>query len=229
MDGIWRQKDVVLDGPDVGFRVARLASAGSSYDVVVAGEMWNGRLALYWSESGDWTDPTSIRSRVVDDTTGSIFDVFYSDLNGDGAPEVWATAYDQGADAGAVYAWSVPEDFATGEWPRVTLADGFRAADAVVGERVSPGEAVAFHPSRAAREAGDKPFILLSGNGDGRHYVLQPASQEAGDWTYERQTLVTAGGTAGQVAAADLDGDGFTELVTAGHTAGMLYVFSYSP
>ncbi|KAF0300693.1 hypothetical protein FJT64_026819 [Amphibalanus amphitrite] len=194
VDGIWRQKDVVEGGPDAGLRVARLTSAGVPYDVVVAGEMWNERLALYWSETGDRTDPASVRSRVVDNTTGSIFDVFYSDLNGDGAPEVWATAYDHAADSDAVYAWTVPEDFAAGDWRRVTIADGFRAAEAAVGERVSPGEAVAFHPSRAARAAGEKPLILLSA-----------------------------------VAAADLDGDGFTELLAAGHTAGSLAVFSYGP
>ncbi|KAF0309882.1 hypothetical protein FJT64_019038 [Amphibalanus amphitrite] len=211
VDGIWRQKDVVEGGPDAGFR------------------MWNERLALYWSETGHWTDPASVRSRVVDNTTGSIFDVFYSDLNGDGAPEVWATAYDHAADSGAVYAWTVPEDFAAGDWRRVTTADGFRAAEVAVGERVSPGEAVAFHPSRAARTAGEKPLILLSGNGDGSHYVLQPASAEAADWRYERLPLVSPGGTAGQVAVADLDGDGFTELLAAGHTAGSLAVFSYGP
>ena len=231
VDGIWRQKDLIEDGPDVGFRIVNLTSAGQAFDVVVAGEMWNARLALYWTETGDWTDSASIQSRVVDDTTGSIFDVFYSDLNGDGVPEVWATAYDESADSGSVYVWSVPDDFATGDWKRVTLASGFHVNDVVVGERVSPGEAVSFYPSEAARTAGGKPYILLSGNADGGHYVLQPTSQDPEDWTYEKQTLVAAesGGTAGQVTAADLDGDGFTELIAAGYTAGKLYVFSYSP
>ena len=231
VDGIWRQKDLIEDGPDVGFRIVNLTSAGKTFDVVVAGEMWNARLALYWTENGDWTDPANIQSRIIDDTTGSIFDVFYSDLNGDGVPDIWATAYDETAGTGSVYAWSVPDDFATDDWDRVILSTGFQANDVVVGERVSPGEAVAFHPSESARAAGDKPFILLSGNADGSHYILQPISQDSEDWTYERQTLVAAGGggTAGQVTAADLDGDGFTELIAAGYTAGKLYIFSYSP
>ena len=35
--------------------------------------------------------------------------------------------------------------------------------------------------------------------------------------------------TAGTMAVADLDGDGFTEIISAGYTEGMVYVYSFSP
>ena len=35
--------------------------------------------------------------------------------------------------------------------------------------------------------------------------------------------------TAGTFAVSDLDGDGYTEIVSAGYTAGELYVFTFAP
>jgi Tfp pilus tip-associated adhesin PilY1 len=35
--------------------------------------------------------------------------------------------------------------------------------------------------------------------------------------------------TAGTMAVADLDGDGYTEIVSAGYTAGEVYVYTFAP
>ncbi|XP_037078900.1 uncharacterized protein LOC119099911 [Pollicipes pollicipes] len=227
---LWPQHELVSGGPDVGFRMVQLQSGGQTHDVLLAGEFWNERLTLYWTESGDWSRPGDILSRTIDNTTGQIFDVFYSDLNGDGVPEVWASAFDLAAKNGSLYTWAVPDDFATGEWRRTTLDTNFHPNSMLFGETMSPGSAVAFHPSETARAAGRKPLILLSGDDDGNHYILQPTSQAADDWTYERQTVVQTGQTtAGQVTVADLDADGYTELILAGYTIGKLYVLTYAP
>nr|CAD7443453.1 unnamed protein product [Timema bartmani] len=75
-----------------------------------------------------------------------------------------------------------------------------------------------------------KPYILLSGDDDGKHYILVPRSQSKVDWTYDTILLEdTFGDTAGASLAADLDGDGFTEIIAAGYSAGKVYVYSYSP
>jgi len=228
--GLWHQQEVVTDGPDVGFRMVQLSSGGKDYDVVIAGEFWNERVVLYWTDEGDWSDSANVHSRVLDNTTGQVFDVFYDDLNGDGTPELWASGFDLEAKNGSLYAWSVPEDFISGEWPRVTLDTNFHPNSMLFGETMSPGSAVAFHPSTAAKLSGAKPLILLSGDDDGNHYVLQATSADAEDWSYQRQTLVETGKTtAGQVTVADLDDDGYNELVLAGYTIGKLYVFTYAP
>ena len=35
--------------------------------------------------------------------------------------------------------------------------------------------------------------------------------------------------TAGTMAVTDLDGDGYTEIVSAGYTAGEVYVYTFAP
>ena len=44
-------------------------------------------------------------------------------------------------------------------------------------------------------ESGEplKPFISLSGDDDGKHYILYPVSEDKDDWTYERHLLVETG------------------------------------
>merc|ERR1711963_504928 len=125
---------------------------------------------------------------------------------------------------------TIPDDFINGDWERTTLDTNFHPNSMLFGETMSPGSAIIFHPSDAVRDAGNKPLILLSGDDDGNQYILQPVSQDPADWTYARQTLVETGDTtAGQVTADDINGDGYTELITAGYTVGKVYVFTYAP
>ena len=44
-------------------------------------------------------------------------------------------------------------------------------------------------------ESGEpvKPFISLSGDDDGKHYILYPTSEDKEDWTYEKYLLVERG------------------------------------
>lgn len=35
--------------------------------------------------------------------------------------------------------------------------------------------------------------------------------------------------TSGTMAIADLDGDGYTEIISAGYTAGKVYVYTFAP
>ena len=35
--------------------------------------------------------------------------------------------------------------------------------------------------------------------------------------------------TSGTMAVLDLDGDGYTEIISSGYTAGMVYVHTYAP
>ena len=44
-------------------------------------------------------------------------------------------------------------------------------------------------------ESGDplKPFISLSGDDDGKHYILHPATEDKDDWTYNMSLLVETG------------------------------------
>ncbi len=68
-----------------------------------------------------------------------------------------------------------------------------------------------------------KPLISLSGDDDGKHYVLYPENPggDRSDFSYDLYLLVDSGGnTAGTMAVRDLDGDGYVEIVSAGYSAG---------
>ena len=89
----------------------------------------------------------------------------------------------------------------------------------------------------------------MSGDDDGRHYLLFPLSEERDNFEYERVELLNSGikvfliqnllhkisilntgeQTCGTLAIADLDGDGYTDLMFAAWSEGEVYVFSYSP
>nr|CAD7569509.1 unnamed protein product [Timema californicum] len=75
-----------------------------------------------------------------------------------------------------------------------------------------------------------KPYILVAGDDNGKHYILSPTSNDADDWSYENNLLQdTSAATTGSAIAKDLDGDGYSEIVAAGYSAGQVYVFSYTP
>lgn len=74
-----------------------------------------------------------------------------------------------------------------------------------------------------------KPWIALSGDDDGRHYLLFPQSEDRADFNYDKVELFNTGkDTSGTMTIVDLDGDGFNEIVFAGFSAGTVYVYSYS-
>jgi len=70
----------------------------------------------------------------------------------------------------------------------------------------------------------------VSGDDDGRHYILEPVNEDPADWTYNKHILVdTERTTSGKFAVGDFNGDGYTDIVVAGYTIGRLYAFTYAP
>lgn len=78
-----------------------------------------------------------------------------------------------------------------------------------------------------------KPLFVLSGADDGRAYILEADSQDPEDWSYTLSEPFLDGGEEGNIignpTVADLDGDGYTEVVMSLWTQGAVAVFSFSP
>ncbi|CAG0882230.1 unnamed protein product [Darwinula stevensoni] len=226
----WTQHSISDGGADVHFRNAQLGS----YDVFIVGEFFAESLTVYYVAGNDWASPDANVQRIVIDTPGQIFDVYVDDFNRDGRYEVLATVYD--GDEGHVYIYDIPADFLNDPWERRSIADEFFANFILLGQSMTPGSPKPFYPSEEYEEQTTpdgrqvKPWISLSGDDDGKHYILVPVSEDADDWTYEKNILVDTGATtSGKIAIADLDGDGYTELIAAGYSIGKLYVFTYAP
>jgi len=74
-----------------------------------------------------------------------------------------------------------------------------------------------------------KPLISLSGDDDGKHYLLYPSCVDCrGEFNYDIYELIDSGATTcGTMAVADLDGDGNAEIVSAAYTEGRVYVHTF--
>ena len=73
-----------------------------------------------------------------------------------------------------------------------------------------------------------KPWISLSGDDNGRHYILYPSSEDKNDWTYNQELIIDSEAqTVGTQAIVDLDGDGYMELIAAGYSADTVYVHTF--
>jgi len=175
-----------------------------------------------------------VRRIPVDITLGQGFDVYVDDFNRDGKIDILVSAYDH--EFGHVHVYEIPRHFLSEPFVKHTIATGFVANEIIGGMSMTPGGVKPFYPTKAHEQEilpgrrQRKPYIMLSGDDDGRHYILTPNSESAKDWTYTTHLLIdTNRTTVGKFAVADLDDDGYTEIVAAGFTTGELYVFTYAP
>jgi len=240
-DWAWQEHVLVRQGPDVYFEEHILESEGVEYSVIVTSELWSERIMLYFVENqpGAWAQPENIRSVVVDGAPGQPFECHMVDLNNDGKMEIIASAYDtrKGNETGNLWAYTMEGDWtAASGWQRRSLVSGFRANSYLFGNSMTPGKQRLFYPSveygNTPNALGNmpKPWIALSGDDDGIHYILHPLSEDLDTWEYDLKIMVdTEATTAGTMAVVDLDGDGYTEIISAGYTQGSVYVHTFAP
>jgi len=233
----WHHYVQVTGGPDVYFEETVMEICDPDCieaSVIVTGELWTERIMLYYvpNEPGAWALPTNIKSIVVDANPGQPFEARFADLNNDGVMEILASGYDTEAEVGNLWVYQQQE----GEWVRSAIASGFIANSYLFGGSMTPGKSRLFWPSEEYKDtltetgAVPKPWIALSGDDDGVHYVLFPLSEDPSNMEYEMQVMMdTEQTTAGTMAVVDLDGDGYTEIISAGYTAGQVYVFTFAP
>ncbi|XP_065349705.1 uncharacterized protein LOC135945767 [Cloeon dipterum] len=227
----WQQHRITY-GPDVHFRLSTFQVAGQDFFVLIVGEFFTERLVVYYAADGSdsfLSDPSTILSVVIDDVNvGQIFDLEVGDLNLDGKPELTVCGYNH--TLGSVFVFPVPDDFRSDPWERIVIADNFKANLIIGGQSMTPGAPHTFYKSVQHQQSGEKPYVFVSGDDDGRHYILEPVSQDPADWTYNKHLLVdTNATTTGKYAIADLDNDGYNEIVAAGFTANEVYVYTYAP
>ncbi len=212
--GPWSEHKIA-SGPDVHFRLADLDHDGRPE--ILATEFWPRKLSVHWLEEGRW------QSRVVDDKLGSAFDLDVVDLNGDGRQDLLATNHE--ARDGAVYAYEIPENFKTAPWARHTLVSGLKST--LPGRhQAAPGQAVAFHPGP---DHSGKPWIAVAGDASGRAHLLIPESNQPGDWRYQEKTLAEPGGTVGQLAVGDVNGDGWSEVFVPAYDKDLILAYTFAP
>ncbi len=209
---------VLKTGPDVHFELVDLNDDGAIE--LVATEFFSKKLSLHWFEAG------VMRSRVLDATLGAGFDVAVHDLNHDGRRDLLVTNHESTASKAAVFSYEIPSDIKTGTFVRHTLLTNIQTRNSGQNQ-ASPGTAFAFYPR--TNDHSKKPYIVVAGDGSQRVHLLAPMSEQVDDWRYSEHILLDVGGTVGQLAVADVNGDGFTEIFVPAYDGNKIHAFSYAP
>lgn len=76
-----------------------------------------------------------------------------------------------------------------------------------------------------------RPWIVLSGDDDGRSYYLEPLSESADDWNYNMTVFSDQGEgkIVGTPTAFDSDGDDYTEIFVPCYTDNLLKFYTFAP
>lgn len=222
----------ITNGPDVNFRVMRIPlPSGESRLVIIGAGYWDNKLYAVWTEDPeeDWTNVDAINERVIDNN-GWFFDIQIADVNADGRDDVLVTTWAYGTQQGTVMVYEIPCDFTRDKWRRHVLIESL--VDMHMPDVMSGGKINVFHPFvRDSRKISQKkkPYILVSGDNEGRLSVLIPSSKKTNDWEYTSHTIYRTRSSIGAIAVEDFNNDGFMEIVVPVLDYRKLLFFTYKP
>jgi hypothetical protein len=202
-------------GADVNFELADLNNNGQQE--IIATEFFGRKLSLYYKEPGE----KNFKRRIIDSEIGSAFDLSLIDLNGDGRLNILVTNHEADEKA-AVFAYEIPADPIHDEYKRHILMAGFKTLQPGIGS-ASPGKALAFHPMPGSKNG--KPWIIVSGDGAQKAYLLTPFSDDINDWGYKSAEIYDAKCTVGQIAVGDVNGDGSMEIFIPAYDRDSVEIF----
>jgi len=223
--GLW-SLDVVRDSAcDTNLAYAFFReSVLNQYDVVFATGFHTQRLTMYWNEGNSWNIAGQMQARVIAQGR-QFYDVVTYDINRNGRVDLLVTSVAQ--TGGVVEVWELPNDFKNinAYVRRILTPNGFTARNGGANGR-APKTARPFYPTT---NVARKPWIMVAGGDDGRAYYLRPVSEVATNWEYTLVTVVDHGVNqeVNGMAAADIDGDGFTELFVSVRNKNVIQVFSF--
>ncbi|XP_039254466.2 uncharacterized protein LOC120331449 [Styela clava] len=215
----WIQHRISGLQEDVGgteFRVMKLPSSetGTVTNVFIVAGRTTGKLTAYWVEdmNNDWSRERKKKSIVIA-TDGSYVGIEIVDLNMDGRPEILTSTSATAGKRGMVLAYEYPRDGFDkgGKWRKHILSQWQMAATSYT--TTSPGPAFSFRIQSAVEgRTQAKPHILVSGQDDGKVYILSPETGSPYIWDYKREVIWSSDKRIGTPAIADVDGNGEVEI-----------------
>ncbi|KAJ3087072.1 hypothetical protein HK102_011863 [Quaeritorhiza haematococci] len=230
--GGWIERELAATHCDVFFDVVDIDGDGKR-EIITTDFFTQKSLNIFWTEDpkDDFTKKRSLRYKVIDNTLGNAFDVHVGDLNRDGKLDLVVTNHQAvgATPSAAVFAYEFPVNWKTQPWTRHTLVSDIPVRQPG-NNQASPGAAKPFYPD-ASMKGKSKPYIMVSGDGAQRAYLLVPKSQDVGNWEYEFVEFHDCGANSvsGGIAVDDVDDDGYAEVFVPCYDADYVAIFSFAP
>lgn len=206
----WKEH-LIAQGPDVNFEVLDLNQDGSPE--IIASEFFAKKLTIHWQPS---EGSEKWQSRTIDNDVGSAFDVLSHDLNGDGKLDLVVTNH-EGNQKASVFAFEIPADFENQPWTKHVLLTGILTEVSAI-NAASPGSPLIWEIP------GQKPHILVAGDGSSKVHWLAPQNNFSDSWSYESKVMLDTESTVGTMALGDIDQDGEKELFVPAYDTHHVYV-----
>lgn len=224
-DKTWTEH-VVTNGPDVGITVLKDDSVYNPYKhevVVFAAEFFNEQVSItrVSTKTGEM-----VEYRIIDTEILSAYSATFSDLNGDGVPELMVNNHETEDATNGIWAYEQPKDWMTGEWTKHTLATNFKNTFNLFIPQMSPGFPYNFQPQTMnEHHVGHPAHILVAGDGDHTAHIMTPVDMK--NWVWDLDTLSAEKGTVGAMTFADLDNDGWNEVWVPDYDNSWMEVFRF--
>ena len=195
MFGSYHEQEIA-DGCDVNFIIEDLDKDGK-FEILYAG-LFSKSLSILTSSTGRFDDPNNIKTIVISNTIGSVFDLIWTDLNNDGQSELLVSNH-QDKQNGKVMIYVPNRVGNLNEWTWEQKNILVNIPVRIKGKfQASPGNAIVLHEKN---EQGH-PYIAVSGDGSMDAYLLRPLDNS---YQYSPYAFTNCTSTVGEIRQVVLD------------------------
>jgi len=211
---------IIVNGPDIGITIDQTTYKDDI--LVYATQFFDQSVNMYRIRK---IGGVVLQHRVIDNTT--ILHAYVPSIvnlnNEANETQLMVNNHEKDENTNGVYAYTMPKNIWEDEWPKTTLASGFKNAFNIFVPGMSPGFPYAMYPT--VSDKGRKPpHIVIAGDGDYTAHILT----RNGSLSYEMDTIKNEGGTVGALAWSDLDGDDWSELWVPNYDKSYIELFKFS-
>ncbi|XP_067949728.1 uncharacterized protein [Watersipora subatra] len=202
----------------------QIKSGHKTVQAIITAGYFSKSLVIWWrtDESKPWTSD-NLEKRIIDSGVGNTFDVIHADLNGDGVAELLVT-YNRPSN-GTVFVYETSGDFRMDTVKKHMIMSGLTPAKRGTGKG-APGGIQLTWPD--LRKTKGRPDIILSGDDDGKIYLLR--ANDSTSWKYTATALLDASpGTVGAMAVGDINNDYYPEIIVPLYNDNKITILSYNP
>ena len=183
--------EMVNQNPGLSFDLGDVD--GDGIPEIVYNEFWINRASIAWTVTGDWAEPESITTKVIeDDTIGHVYSSKFEDINNDGRLDILLTNHVRKSEepelSPSLVVYTLPQNFKEPQVKpsKIIIDDSFKGRWNEK-NKFSIGNAITV-PTRQG-DNKTKPLIAITTDGGGDWYLEIPQSQDPDDWNYSKQKL----------------------------------------